>query len=209
LHLPYFEFRELPKPDPIDEDNGATNKQRPKPFLDLSFLDPEENKGYCIFKARFSLIICGSDYLRWTGYGFTSSEYDGLVELEPPEEDREEDSLADYCEEDLIAGACEVDENLPIVNANFPIFHPLEYFLVVFENRIAGVRKEWRNLVGFVKEKIEDYVCGHLSALNIRIVRETRLRYTIRRTETLAIFHRERPTALSILSRPLIGLKKR
>jgi hypothetical protein len=56
-----------------------------------------------------------------------------------------------------------------------PICHALEYYPVVFENRIAGVRKEWRNLVGFVKEKIEDYVCRHLSTLTIQIVRETRL----------------------------------
>jgi hypothetical protein len=166
LHLPYFELRELPKPGPIDEDNGATNKQQSRHFLDLSFLDPEESRRYCIFKARFSFVICGSDFRRWTGYGFAGSDYDGPVEMTPPEED---------CEEDPIAGACEVGENLPVVDAGMPICHALEYYPVVFENRIAGVRKEWRNLVGFVKEKIEDYVCRHLSTLTIQIVRETRL----------------------------------
>jgi len=209
LHLPYFEFRELPKPDLIDEDNEATSKQQPKPFLDLSFLDSQENRGYGIFKARFSLGICGSDNRRWTGYGFADSEYDGLVELEPPEEDGEEDSLAEYCEEDPIAGACEVDGNLPVVTANFPIYHPLEYFLVIFKNRIARLRNEWRNLVGFVEEKIEDYVCEHFSTLIIQIVRQIRLRYMIRRIEIPAIFQRKRHTALPILNRPSIGLKKR
>lgn len=160
LHLPNFELRELPKSDPIDEYNEATNKQRPKHFLDLSFLNPEENTKYCIFKARFSLIICGSDFQRWNGYGFASSDYDGLVEMDPPDDDYEEDP---------IAGACEAGENLPAVDANLSFNHPLEYYLVVFQNRIAGLLKEWRNVVSFIEEKFEDYVCGHISDRNTQI----------------------------------------
>lgn len=46
----------------------------------------------------------------------------------------------------------------PWIEANIPIWDPREYFLAIFEARIARVEKEWERLVLMVAKSIKEYV---------------------------------------------------
>jgi hypothetical protein len=117
-------------------------------LIDLSFLTPPNgtaNNGPFLGEAQFSLVICGSDNYRWTAYAFVDENDSIFSDLATNE------SLV---MEDPIARA----DRAP-VDANFPIWDPREYFLVILENRIAQILKEWRNVVRWLERTIADDVC--------------------------------------------------
>jgi len=79
---------------------------------------------------------------RWVAYAFVDTDIDG--------EDLG-DEVFSYVK-DPIASDGELDANLPIEN-------PREYFLMIFEIRIAQVLKAWEYLVRTVERSIKQYVC--------------------------------------------------
>lgn len=96
-------------------------------------------------EAQISFVVCGSDNRRWVGYAFVDTDSDG-------------DDLADhnFPHEGFHADPIASDGKL---DANLPIWDPREYFLMIFEIRMAQVLKEWEYLVLTVERSIKRYVC--------------------------------------------------
>lgn len=147
LHVPYYELREL---------SSSTPGSQPGQFIDVSFLDSDvkraqDNNLYGIYEGRFSLLICGPDHFRWTGFAFVdrNSRSDG-------EESSEDDSEV---EEDPIASPSGASRNFGIVDANMPIHDPRKYFLLTAANRMTVIMKEWQNVVRWIERNIGDHVC--------------------------------------------------
>jgi len=89
-----------------------------------------------LYEVQISCVVTGWDEFRWIAYGFVDSEIDGY--------------LADYTEDDLIFD--------PIGGGNFdkdfPHWRPRDYWIKVFEHRIAQVMLRWENLVKEVELSI-------------------------------------------------------
>ncbi|OCK76085.1 hypothetical protein K432DRAFT_307150 [Lepidopterella palustris CBS 459.81] len=150
LHIPYFALREYPSPTKDRRQEVAAGKRPPRQWTDLSFLNIQtpkfqDKRKYGTCKARFSLIICGSDHRRWVGYAFVDRDFDS-------EELEEDDFSYEGIQEDPIASNGELD-------ANLPIWDPREYFLMIFDIQMAKVLKEWENLVRAVERCINEHVC--------------------------------------------------
>ena len=96
-------------------------------------------------EAQISFIICGWANGRWVAYAFVDTDFDG-------KELAEETFLYEGMHEDPIASDGELD-------ANHPIWDPREYFLMIFEVRIAQILKEWECLVRTVERSIKNHVC--------------------------------------------------
>jgi len=135
----------------------GTGKIPRRQWTDLSFLNIQAPKSqgkrqYSMYEAQISLVICGPDEQHWDAYAFVDRYFDG--------EGLEEDDFSyDGLQEDPIASDLEIDTNLPLVDANLPIWNPREYFLNIVEIRMAQVLKEWEHLVRKVERGVKDYVC--------------------------------------------------
>jgi hypothetical protein len=157
LYVPYYELRELSSSSPASQLGE---------FIDVSFLNSDvkpvqegnnnnNNNKYGIYGARFSLLMCGPDHFRWTGFAFVDRNSHSDMG-ESSEDDCEfEDDLT--VSPDPIASPPEA-QNFGIVDANLPIHDPREYFLLTCENRIAGIMKEWRNVVRWVERNVGNHV---------------------------------------------------
>jgi len=120
--------------------------------MNLSFLQTKastskDNKVYNIHRAQFSLVISGYNERRWVAYAFENNTFDN-VDLEL------EDEIY-RCYEGFQADPIASDG---LVDANNPIWSPREYFALIFEYRLAGVLRQWENLVRCVERNIQGYV---------------------------------------------------
>jgi hypothetical protein len=145
VHLPYFALRTSPTPKAVP--TVGVNASPPRQWTDLSFLEIQNPRSserilYGMHEAHVSIIICGSDFRRWIAYSFVDTKFDDK-ELEETDENLPN-------EEDPIAGGK--------IDANNPIDDPREYFLTVFEIRVAQVAQEWDRLVRTVECSIRDHV---------------------------------------------------
>jgi len=146
LHVPYYELREL----------RSSSSSQPEQLIDVSFINansnnPQNNSKYGIYDARFSLLICGPDHVRWTGFAFVNNglSTDG-------EGAREGDS---EFEEDPIASQYEGGRCFGIVGANSPIYDPREYYILVMGIRLAAILEHWRKLGRWLELSIGEHVC--------------------------------------------------
>lgn len=111
-----------------------------------------------MYKAQFSLVLCGSNERQYIGYCFVDRHF-------------EKDELVDDCfsyhgvHEDPIASDLEEAE---CIDANKTIWDPRAYFLCIFEHRIVKVLKEWddivRNVVRIIERRMDQHVgtCSYL-----------------------------------------------
>jgi hypothetical protein len=148
FHLPYFALR-ISQP-PKDVPRKVVNGNPPRQWTDLSFLKiqtsrSEDQKKCGIYEAQISFVICGSDNWRWVAYAFVDTDFNG-------EDLGDEVFSYEGVHEDPIASDAKLDANLPIGD-------PREYFLMIFEIRMAQVLKEWELLVRTVERSIKRYVC--------------------------------------------------
>lgn len=99
--------------------------------------------------------MTGSDEWRWAAYCFADTYFD--------QGDGGRESVQTYHNESLLRGGQRMD---PLTYANEPADDPIrtprEYFLVVFQNRIAQVKREWQQVVRKVEQRFRAYeqVCS-------------------------------------------------
>jgi hypothetical protein len=110
----------------------------PRQWTDLSFLDvqppkSQAHRSYGIYEAQTSFHICGTGDRRWIAYAFVDTFF------------KENGSKEDF-RYDPIA--------LSRPDARFPVFDPREYFLRIFDIRIAQVSYEWESLVRMVERAV-------------------------------------------------------
>jgi hypothetical protein len=120
----------------------------------LSFLEIQTPKlldqgEYGMLETHFSFVICGSHEKSWAGWAFDNTEFDG-------EDLLDRISPCPGFHADPIAGDGQTD-------AEFPIWDPREYFLMIIESRIAQAQEEWEGLVIPVERSIRAYVCFHFT----------------------------------------------
>ena len=147
LHIPFFAFREYPSSTDDIPGNSDVGGSPQRQWTDLSFLNTNSREKYGICKAQFSLVICGSNYRRWTGYTFVNGNFDG-----------DKDLLEDV-QEDPIALDSQLGANITAADVHIPIWDPREHFLMIFKSRISHVLKEWETLVRMLQHCIEQNVC--------------------------------------------------
>ncbi|OCK74043.1 hypothetical protein K432DRAFT_311503 [Lepidopterella palustris CBS 459.81] len=147
LHLPYFALR-------LSRHRGHSHKQEysnpMREWTDLSFLKiwapkSQAQTTYRMYEAHISFVIYGSDERRWVAYAFVDTAFNE-ANLE-----NEEEFPHGAIQEDPIASNGKLDANLPVWN-------PREYFLMIFNIRIAQVLKESQYLVQAVERSIKQYV---------------------------------------------------
>jgi hypothetical protein len=107
--------------------------------MDLSFLEIPDQKKFIMHEAQITFLICGSDDQRWAAYAFDDTHFD--------EEDFGDEIFSyEGVQDDPIARGK--------IDANLPIGDPREYFLMIFDIRLAQVREEWKYLVRMVDRSI-------------------------------------------------------
>lgn len=97
-----------------------------------------------VFEAQISFIIVGSDNHRWSGYCFAFDEEENLLDEDPHAIVKEDPISWD-------GKKCRYD-------ANIPIWDPRQYFLAVFECRMAQVLAEFDPLIRMIAKNIKQYV---------------------------------------------------
>jgi hypothetical protein len=115
------------------------NIHPPRQWTDLSFLDvqplnSQAHRNYRMYEAQISLHICGTDDRRWIAYAFVDTFF-------------LENDLEDDFRNDPIA--------LYQLDARSPMWDPREYFLRIFDIRIAQVSNEWENVVRMVERAVK------------------------------------------------------
>jgi len=147
LHIPFFILR---KAAPLGHSEEEVNKKPRRLWIDLSFLKLEKFglqpqkplEVWGIQEAQISCVVAGSDHCRWVGYGFVDAEIDGIL-AESSDEDLLQDQIADSK-----------------LEANFPIWRPRDYWIVVFEIRIGYVKSQWDYLIDKLEAGVNQYVRG-------------------------------------------------
>lgn len=139
------------------------NEEPLRTWIDVSFLvgskysgKKSPQKSY-LYPACVSCIVAGTDHWVWDGYGFVDTYYEAAdVRRDIASYDADYDTLPPGKRPDYIpAGEHLTDKS---------IWTPREYFLMVFESRMGDqVVKEWSDIVGRLKEAVQDYVCTGLS----------------------------------------------
>jgi hypothetical protein len=154
---------------------SSTHKNQPRKWIDLAFLqkispsDSDDEK-YGIYDAQMTLVICGSQNSKWVAWAFADACADD-EEDEDEDEDDDGEEEEDEDENDRYAGF----HSDPIASAesrdsNLPFWDPREYFLTVFNLRIARIQNEWLNIVrelhrrvtGNVRRVLNSYRCAFL-----------------------------------------------
>lgn len=129
----------------------------PRRWIDLSFLklrslrsETEANVG--IHEAHISFALSGSDHERWTAFAFVDTAFDD----EELDENLSSGEGVGFHQDPIASD--------PWIQANHPIWDPREYFLAIFELRIAQVAREWQYLVRKVEQSVKEYVCCSASS---------------------------------------------
>lgn len=138
FHTPFYRLRRR-RPKQYCRDRVHTKPSRQR--VDLSFLISE-----CyIQEAQVSFTICGIAESCWVAYGFFDTD---------PDEDEQmsEDEFSDVIRPDMIADG-EAD-------ANYPIWSPREYFLLIVRRRLEQIVREWINLVATIESSMIEYSIG-------------------------------------------------
>jgi len=124
-------------------DSSPSRKWIDLSFLNLNIRTPKPGMKFGLYKARFSLLICGTGDRRWIGYAFVDRDFDC-------EEMKEEDFCYDGVLEDPITS-----HGGEVIDANMPIQDPRAYYLMIFENEAANVLQEWTPIVRALERDID------------------------------------------------------
>jgi hypothetical protein len=131
IHLPCFALRFTP----LEELKGRKRKAVHTDWMDLSFLEEDAEEGIIgIHLAHFSLVVCGTDNLRWTAYALETKSFD------PDRGD--EFRIPDRRSDEISMGQLDADKT---------IWDPREYFLNICQIRVEHMVKETRDLVGVIE----------------------------------------------------------
>lgn len=150
MHIAYFSLRTRSLPRrPLGE---SANHSFQRQWTDLSFLlQPEgkSRKSGCegIYESHLSFVCCGSDNKRWAAYSFVDVHPDVKEALEDL---KDQISPADGVTMDPISNG--------LLSADLPILDPREYFLKIYDFRIAQVLSEWAPIVRKAELCIKAYV---------------------------------------------------
>jgi hypothetical protein len=138
FHIPYFQVKKSPPP----EDSNSELPTKPKrDYKSLSFLGMDNIDG--ILEAQMSFTMCGFDESHWVAYAFDDAD---------PDNGEWEDR--DFSYEGFIEDPIALWE----LEANRPIWNPRQYFLLVMQSRITRVLKNWKSIVGPIRQSINSYV---------------------------------------------------
>ncbi|KAE9371903.1 hypothetical protein N431DRAFT_341225 [Stipitochalara longipes BDJ] len=132
LHIPFFI---LSKCSPPKASTSTIETKPSRRWTDLSFLRLDGLKSQAqdstevwgMQEAQISCVIIGTDDWRWVGYGFVDSEVDGLLD-ECDEEELQFDQIADR-----------------ELYTHSPVQQPRNYWIRVFQIRIASIGKQWEH----------------------------------------------------------------
>lgn len=134
IHIPYFTLSA----------NPGNGQNIPRRWTDLSFLELQDQESYGLQETHFSFVICGTSNSRWVGYSFVDS----------PKDDTDSGKMV--CPGEYVL-------NDPILNgehdADFPIWDPRYYFLMVLRQRITMISMEWISLARQIELSVKRYVC--------------------------------------------------
>jgi hypothetical protein len=146
LHIPFFILEKCVPP----KTSAGTIKTKPaRQWTDLSFLrlDGLESQAqdsaevWGMQEAQISCVVTGTDDWRWVAYGFVDSEVDGLLD---------DCSEADLCFDQIARGELE---------ARFPVRQPRNYWIRVFQIRLASIGKQWEHILYRLQRAIDTHVC--------------------------------------------------
>ncbi|KAF2016077.1 hypothetical protein BU24DRAFT_462277 [Aaosphaeria arxii CBS 175.79] len=134
------------------------NKKPIRNFISLNFLDlPQPDDGeigsFGIYEAQISVLLCGADNYRYTGYAFVDTEFRDRDEESEDDEPEETGGTNDEVDidtllEDPIISDCEIENT---VDANKPTWPPREYFLTIMGTRMQQVLRHWQDVVHIVE----------------------------------------------------------
>jgi hypothetical protein len=150
FHIPFYAWRVS---DKAREDHRLdANARRLRQSRDVSFLNWENSKpSDFLYEGQISCLVAGSDESRWVAYAFVDTYFDDADEAKETVEAYHEDSVQD--------GGLHVDPlTFGVIEAKKAIPTPREYFLCVFQIRIAQVKREWEQVVAKIQESIREYV---------------------------------------------------
>jgi hypothetical protein len=150
FHIPFYAWR---MSDKAREDHRLdANASRLRQSRDVSFLNWERSwSSDFLYEAQISCLVTGSDESRWVAYCFVDTYFDAADEAKETVEAYHEDSLMD--------GGMHVDPlTFGVIAAEKAISTPREYFLSVFQIRIAQVKREWEQVVAKVRQSIREYL---------------------------------------------------
>lgn len=150
FHIPFYAWR---MSDKVREDHRLdSNATRLRQSRDVSFLNwKSSGPSDFLYEAQISCLITGSDDWRWIAYFFVDTYFDSADEAKETVESYHEDSIQD--------GGMHADPlTFGLVDAEKAIPTPREYFLSVFQIRIAQVRCEWEQVVAKVQQSVRSYM---------------------------------------------------
>jgi hypothetical protein len=150
FHIPFYAWRVS---DKAREDHRLdANACRLRQSRDVSFLNWDGLRSSdFLYEAHMSCLVAGSDESRWVAYAFVDTYFDDAEEAKETVEAYHEDSVQD--------GGLHVDPlTFGVITADRAISTPREYFLCVFQIRIAQVKREWEQVVGKIQQSVREYV---------------------------------------------------
>ena len=161
FHLPFYAGRRSPQPQE-DHRRDANNKPLRK-AIDVSFLSPRDDESLNYFyEGQVSCTISGVNAFIWVAYCFVDTYFDRGSE--------ERETLRKYHEE---REGEEGDNMDPLTKgtqpANYPIWDPRAYFLIVLRSRLVQVTREWERVVTMVDDRFHDKakVCSPASHVSL------------------------------------------
>jgi hypothetical protein len=150
FHIPFYAWRVS---DKAREDHRLdANASRLRQSRDVSFLNWKGSRSTdFLYEAQISCLVAGSDESRWVAYGFVDTYFDDADEAKETVEEYHEDFVKD--------GGLHVDPlTFGVMDAEKAIPTPREYFLFIFQIRIAQVKREWEQVVAKIQESVREYV---------------------------------------------------
>jgi hypothetical protein len=150
FHIPFYAWRVS---DKAREDYRLdANASRLRQSQDVSFLNWDGLRtSDFLYEAQTSCLVAGSDESHWVAYGFVDTYFEDPDEAKETVEAYHEDSVQD--------GGLHVDPlTFGVIAAEQAISTPREYFLCVFQIRIAQAKREWEQVVGKIQQSVREYV---------------------------------------------------
>jgi hypothetical protein len=149
FHIPFFVWRMSNK---LCEDSRLdANANRLRQCRDVSLLNwKSSGPSDFLYEAQMSCLVAGEDESRWVAYGFIDTYFDAINETK--------ETVEAYHKDAIMEGGINADPlTLSVINAEKTKQTPREYFLMVFQIRIAQAKREWEQVVAKVGQSICEY----------------------------------------------------
>jgi hypothetical protein len=146
LHLPHLVL----KPTPVEDLRKIGRNKDHRGWMDLSFLAEATEEGILgMYRAQFSLTICGTDNSRWVAYALEDTKFD--PDRGPGEDEHTPDRRSDQI-------------SLGDLNADDVIWDAREYFLRICIFRIKHALRHTRHIVRAVEASHERFAYQSFSS---------------------------------------------